>query len=162
MNIRMEEPGRHANTTRNIGQTESAMVDTFNLAGEVVHLFRAQCDRELGFLTSGMTNTDATVLMELEMHPGISQARLAKVVGTTQMTVVRILDRLERLGWVRRDSVSTDRRSWAVSLTAAGRETIPKIHAGRRRVLERIISYCGIIDPQVTRALSMIKESLLL
>jgi DNA-binding MarR family transcriptional regulator len=161
MNTRMEEPLRHAYTTRNVDQTESAIVDTFNLASEVVNLFRAQCDRELRFLVSGMTNTDAAVLMELEMYPGISQARLAKAVGTTQMTVVRLLDRLERLGWVRRASISTDRRAWAISLTAAGRLTIPKIRAGRRKVLKRIISVCGTIDPQVTRALSMIKESLL-
>jgi DNA-binding MarR family transcriptional regulator len=161
MNVIMEEPLRHANATRNVDRTESAMVDTFVLAGEVAHLFRAQCDRELRFLVSGMTNTDAAVLMELEMHPGISQARLAKAVGTTQMTIVRSLDRLERLSWVRRAPVSNDRRAWAISLTPAGRETIPKIRAGRRKVLERIISVCGTIDPQVTRALSMIKESLL-
>ena len=161
MNFRMEEPRRHANTIRNVDQTESAMVDTFNLAGEVAHLFRARCDRELRSVVSGMTSTDATILMELEMHPGLSQARLARTVGTTQMTVVRLLDRLERLGFVRRESVSTDRRAWAVGLTAAGREAIPKIHAGRRRVLEQIVSYCGTIDPQMIRALSKLKESLL-
>jgi hypothetical protein len=70
----MEEPGRHANMIEKVDQTESAMVDTLNLAGEVVHLFRAQCDREFQFLVPAMTNTDAAILVELEKYPGISQA----------------------------------------------------------------------------------------
>lgn len=148
------------NTAGSPARTHAAMFDAFNLAGEVVHLFRVECDRELRSTASGLTTVDATILLELDMHPAPSQAYLAKAVGTTQTTIVRLLDRLERRGWVQRNSVSTDRRRRSISLTPAGKETIPKIHAGRRRVLDRINSYCGNIEPQVIETLSRLKDSL--
>src|SRR5258706_3013262 len=158
----MEDSARPMKTTASPDQTEWAVIDTFNLAGEVVRLFRSQCDRELRSVGSGMTAAGAAIIMELEMHPGLSQVHLAKAIGTTQMTIVRLLDRLERLGWVRPGHGSAHRRTPAPSLTPAGKEVIPKVRAGRRKVLGRITSYCGTIDPQVTEVLEKLKEGLLL
>jgi DNA-binding MarR family transcriptional regulator len=58
-----------------------------------------------------LTLAQCKVLIHLQRNSGISQVRLAALTGTDPMTLVRILDRMERDGWVERRPDPRDRRA---------------------------------------------------
>lgn len=58
-----------------------------------------------------VTLAQCKVLAYLSRNEGTSQARLAEMTGVEPMSVVRILDRMERDGWIERRSHPTDRRA---------------------------------------------------
>jgi len=66
-----------------------------------------------------MTLAQCKVLAHLERNEGIAQVRLAELADTDPMTLVRILDRMERDGWVERRSDPADRRARQLFLTKA-------------------------------------------
>jgi DNA-binding MarR family transcriptional regulator len=67
---------------------------------------------------------------------------LADAAGVAPPTATRMLDCLERDGYVRRRHSETDRRSVLVSLTPSGSEAVEVVHehvqAWRRRVFEAL------------------------
>ena len=50
----------------------------------------------------GMTFTQCKVLVFLSRNEGTTQAKLAETSDTEPMTLVRVLDRMERDGWIER------------------------------------------------------------
>ncbi len=50
----------------------------------------------------GMSLTQCKVLVFLSRNEGATQARLAELSDTDPMTLVRVLDRMERDGWIER------------------------------------------------------------
>ncbi len=64
---------------------------------------------------------DAAVLEVLGVQESSSQRDLAERLGINRTIMVRLVDRLEAAGWVRRDRNPADRRSYVLSLTPAGR-----------------------------------------
>ena len=58
----------------------------------------------------GLTFRQVQVLGALAMHEGLTQVQLAEAILVERSTVVRILDRMERDGWIERTPSSTDRR----------------------------------------------------
>jgi DNA-binding MarR family transcriptional regulator len=86
----------------------------------------------------GLSETAAAALSALNQFldlPAVDQ--LAKVVGLTQSGGVRLVDRLERDGLVRRGA-GTDRRSASVSLTSAGRRLAQKVETTRLQLLSDV------------------------
>jgi DNA-binding MarR family transcriptional regulator len=86
----------------------------------------------------GLSETAAAALSALSQfldRPTVDQ--LAKVVGLTQSGGVRLIDRLERDGLVRRGA-GTDRRSASVSLTSAGRRLAQKVETSRLQLLAEV------------------------
>lgn len=77
-----------------------------------------------------------------------SQRELAAASGVTEQTMSRILDRLERLGYVSRAADSRDARRRAVHLTGAGRAAA--LAAARPEVGERI-AHDGLTPDQVAQ-----------
>jgi len=59
----------------------------------------------------GMSLTQCRVLVFLSRNEGATQARLADLCDTEPMTVVRVLDRMERDGWIERRADPSDRRA---------------------------------------------------
>jgi len=59
----------------------------------------------------GMSLTQCKVLVFLSRNEGATQARLADLCDTEPMTVVRVLDRMERDGWIERRADPSDRRA---------------------------------------------------
>lgn len=53
-----------------------------------------------------------------------SQRELAAAVGVTEQTMSRVLERMERIGYVTRVAHSRDRRRHVISLTDAGRAVL--------------------------------------
>jgi DNA-binding MarR family transcriptional regulator len=91
----------------------------------------------------GLSETAAAALSALDQfldRPAVD--RLAKVVGLTQSGGVRLVDRLERDGLVRR-SPGRDRRSATVSLTAPGRRLARKVESARLQALDDVMVPLG-------------------
>jgi len=66
---------------------------------------------ELRAAQLGMSLTQCKVLVFLSRNEGTTQARLAELSDTDPMTLVRVLDRMERDGWIERRADPTDRRA---------------------------------------------------
>ena len=69
----------------------------------------------------GLANGQELLLLQLWDRDGCSQTDLVDRLGIDPSTVTKMLQRLERGGWVRRTRSGGDRRVTVVSLTAAGR-----------------------------------------
>jgi MarR family transcriptional repressor of emrRAB len=88
----------------------------------------------------GLSETAAAALSALNQfldRPTVDQ--LAQVVGLTQSGGVRLVDRLERDGLVRRGA-GTDRRSASVSLTSAGQRLAQKVETSRLQLLDHVMA----------------------
>ncbi|MFL6077854.1 MAG: MarR family winged helix-turn-helix transcriptional regulator [Mycobacteriales bacterium] len=111
---------------------------TENLLGT---LSLAVADRMRDGLTGAAeaADTDATALSALDQFlDGATIDLLRQVLGLTSSGTVRLVDRLEAAGYVRRGRLGgdgADRRATTVTLTAAGREAAGKVTGARRAVL---------------------------
>lgn len=59
-------------------------------------------------------------LLLVEVNPGVSQSAVAEALRFDRSTLVQIVDRLEERGLLKRETSPRDRRSHALTLTAAG------------------------------------------
>lgn len=75
----------------------------------------------------GMTLTHAKVLVFLSRNEGTTQVRLAELADTDPMTLVRVLDRMERDGWLERRPDPNDRRVYRLFLKPAADPVLAEI-----------------------------------
>lgn len=81
-------------------------------------------------------------LMLIGRNPGISQTTLAAANGRDKSTLTPILEDLERRGFILREKMKTDRRSYQLTLTDAGKKMLDQLTACAKRHddnLDRII-----------------------
>ena len=81
----------------------------------------------------GVSIPQCDVLTTLSEEEGVSQQELAKRLYVTKGNISGLLDRLEEAGFVERRSIASDRRQYAIYLTAAGRLTAEKAIAVQHR-----------------------------
>jgi MarR family transcriptional regulator for hemolysin len=81
--------------------------------------------------TRGMTRAQWAVLARLERQPNITQNELAQLTDVEPITVGRLIDRLEKAGFVQRMSDPRDRRIWRLRLTLKSRPVLSEIAAFR-------------------------------
>jgi DNA-binding MarR family transcriptional regulator len=74
-----------------------------------------------------LTLAQCKVLVRLEKNEGVSQARLSELAEVEPMTMVRILDRMEREGWIERRRHPTDRRARCLYLRERARPLLDEI-----------------------------------
>jgi MarR family transcriptional regulator for hemolysin len=103
------------------------------LVNDVARLMRTVYDRRVRDL--GLTRSQWWVLNHLFRTPGATQSELAAILEVERPTLGRLLDRLERKGWVRRADDARDRRAWRVFLTPAAQPAMRKLrkHAAELR-----------------------------
>jgi DNA-binding MarR family transcriptional regulator len=92
---------------------------------DVSRLMRTVYDRRVRGM--GLTRSQWWVLNFLFRHPGATQTELAALLEIERPTLGRLLDRLERKGWVRRAHDARDRRAWRVHLTKAAEPAMRKL-----------------------------------
>jgi len=88
---------------------------------DTARLWRKRYDRMLRDRIPGMTQARAAVIVHLAEHEGLTQARLAERLNLKPTTLVRLLDKLERLDCIERSRVPGDRRAWWLHLTPRAR-----------------------------------------
>jgi len=75
----------------------------------------------------GLTLEQCRVLVYLEENQGITQAGLASLTETDPMTLVRILDHMEKFAWIERRLDPTDRRVRRLHLLPAATPVLKRI-----------------------------------
>lgn len=77
----------------------------------------------------GLSLEECRVLSYLERNQGTSQVDLADYMGSSPMTLMRVLDRMEQQGWVERRFDPDDRRVRRLHLTRATMPLVTRIWA---------------------------------
>src|SRR5689334_451524 len=92
---------------------------------------------------SGTTAIALSALYQFLDHPTVDLLR--RVLGLTSSGAVRLVDRLESAGWVRRVDAE-DGRATAVRLTPAGRRIAKRITDARTGMLKQALSTLSPAD----------------
>ena len=121
--------GRCAATT-----TPASTDAVISLLQDTARSCRELYDREFRARIPGMTQARAAVIANLARHEGLTQARLAETLNVKPITLVRLLDKIERLGWIERWPLPGDRRAWSLRLTPASCRLLGEIRAVDRAI----------------------------
>lgn len=79
-----------------------------------------------------------TALCIIGNQPGINQSALAEALRVNRASVVKVIDTLQSLGYVERQSIPEDRRSYALVITPAGRDKLRRLTALSRKYEDAI------------------------
>jgi MarR family transcriptional regulator, transcriptional regulator for hemolysin len=79
------------------------------LLHDIARLLRKRFDQRARAL--GLSRSQWQVLVHLERHEGINQSGLAEILEIENITLGRLIDRLEEAGWVERRPDRKDRRA---------------------------------------------------
>lgn len=102
------------------------------------------------FRPHGLTEAQFNVLNLLARRPaGLTQREISDALVVDRSNVTGLLDRMETLGWTRREPVPGDRRAWRVRLTAAGRRLWSRVAPSYERTLTRTVA--AALDPGQAR-----------
>jgi len=97
------------------------------LIGEIARRWRQRLDQRLRPM--GLSQAKWRALLHLSLAPGISQRELSEKLSIEGPTLVRLLDRLSRDGYIERRDDATDRRCKQVHLTKKSQRIIREINA---------------------------------
>ncbi|MEP6485337.1 MAG: MarR family transcriptional regulator [Rudaea sp.] len=86
------------------------------LINDVTRLLRKQFDRRA--VRFSLTRAQWRALKRLSYSEGMRQAELADQLEMEPIAIGRVLDRLEKAGFVERRADPSDRRAWRLYLTA--------------------------------------------
>ncbi len=97
--------------------------------------------------TLGAGGNAGAALLSIGTRPGESIDQLSRVLGLTHSATVRMVDRLEQRGWVRRDrggrGGGRDGRTAALTLTATGRSAFRRLLKARKTALNQVTGVLG-------------------
>ena len=90
----------------------------------IIELRRAAARAAVATFTGDISGRQVAILREIRESDSISQVNLARATASDPSLVVRLLDNLEKRGFVKRQRSKVDRREMAVSLTPRGLEVL--------------------------------------
>jgi MarR family transcriptional regulator for hemolysin len=108
----------------------------------------------------GLSQAKWRTLLHLSMaKKPLTQAEIADRLGIEEPTLVSLLHRLERAGWVARQTASHDRRCKTVHLGSRAQEAIDHINATAEELREELLSDISPADlRRCLEVLSRIQE----
>ena len=133
--------------------------DPLGLLNDVARLMRTRFDQRAR--RRGMTRAQWGILVMLSRQPGLSQNEMAAISEVEPITVGRLIDRLEKRGFVERRPDPTDRRIRRLHLLPAAQPVLDEIARHREELYDAILS--GIDSDQRERfveALLQMKNNL--
>jgi MarR family transcriptional regulator, transcriptional regulator for hemolysin len=95
------------------------------LLDNVTHLYTRRFETHARGLS--LTLTQCKALAALAHCEGVSQQRLAEITEIDPMRLVRILDRLEAVGWAQRRSDPQDRRAHVLAITENAKPVVERV-----------------------------------
>jgi DNA-binding MarR family transcriptional regulator len=88
----------------------------------------------------GINGRECAVLIVIDEAPALSQLELARRMGVDRTTMVTLLDELEAKALVARRPDPDDRRRNVVTLTEAGRNTLPEARQAHGQAEQRFLA----------------------
>jgi DNA-binding MarR family transcriptional regulator len=108
-----------------------ALKDTASTLGflfsDISRLLRRNMDRRLQSL--GLTQAQWRAIARLSRNEGMTQIDLAESLEIQPITVTRLVDRMEKAGWVERRAHPHDRRAVQLFLTPRSQPILAEMHA---------------------------------
>lgn len=104
----------------------------------------------------GITHRQVQILGALTLHGEASQNELAETLRIEPSSVVRLLDRMERAGWITRESDPIDRRRKIIKPTDKVGPLWRQIKAHGMRAKERGLQ--GLTEEQVATARNVLRQ----
>lgn len=108
---------------------------------QVAHAWRTELDRRLR--PSGFSHSRWLLLLHLSRHDGCTHRELAQHMGIEAATLVRLVDRMEKEGMVKRCGSETDRRVKHLHLSATGKKAVEHIRNHAALLRKEILSGTG-------------------
>lgn len=102
--------------------------------------------------------TQWLVLVHLAQHEHISATRLSANLGHDMGALTRVVDELERRGFVRRERSSRDRRAVEIAITPAGRRQAQEAKRLIVELLNRLVE--PFTDPEVDTLIGLLQRLL--
>jgi MarR family transcriptional regulator, transcriptional regulator for hemolysin len=97
------------------------------LMHEIARQMKICFDRRAQHL--GLTRSQWRVLSVLRRNPGIKQTKLAECIEVEPITLVRLLDRMQKAGWIERRPDPKDRRANGIYLTPKVKAIVQEMRA---------------------------------
>jgi DNA-binding MarR family transcriptional regulator len=121
-------------------------------------LLRGLLARERNALSRGrLTVPQLSVLDHVAGAGPCTMGAIAAMFNMKRPTVTGVVDRLVRLGFLRRSHGETDRRAVVAVATESGRRVVATFHGERRRTIARMFDGVGPTDRM--RFLATMKEA---
>jgi DNA-binding MarR family transcriptional regulator len=119
-------------------------VDNLELKGGLGYLIALARKRSIELLDAefaplGLTSIQAFVLVGVAHEVTRTAAGFCKVLEHDPGAMTRVVDRLEKAGYLRRVRAAEDRRSVRLELTPAGRRILPKLKGGAAKAFNHML-----------------------
>jgi DNA-binding MarR family transcriptional regulator len=108
------------------------------LLSDVARMMRAAFDRKVRRI--GLTRAQWQVLSLLYHRPDVSQTELAELLEVERATAGRIIDRMERKGWVTRIADPADRRINRLRLTPEAHDIEEEMGRAATALLDEVMA----------------------
>ena len=142
----LSQPGRKRK------KAASARADPIDKS--VIHLLHRASQRASEIFAQETRDFDLTarqyaVITTVAHHEGLSQTDLVRLTGIDRSTLADVVQRLLKRGVIQRQRTMQDGRTYAVSLSAEGRELLEAIKPNARRADRLVLSCLGDEDGKV-------------
>lgn len=97
------------------------------LLTDSARLLRKLIDRRLQPL--GLSRAQWSILAILSNHDGLSQSQISDELEIEKSTAGRLIDQVEKSGWIERRSIPGDRRLWGIHLTDRARRLTDEVES---------------------------------
>jgi MarR family transcriptional regulator for hemolysin len=125
----------------------------------VARLIRTVFDRRVREI--GLTRAQWLLLTRLYRRPGASQSELAEMLEIDRASAGRMIDRMEKGGWLDRRADNVDRRIWRLYLTAEARRMHAKMWKRAEATVDDALASLSLAERvQFTRMAAQVKERL--
>lgn len=129
------------------------------LLTDSARLLRKLIDRRLQPL--GLSRAQWSVLAILSNHEGVSQSQISHELEIEKSTAGRLIDQVEKSGWIERRPIPGDRRLWSIHLTKQARQLLVEVESVILRARGEMLR--GLSDEQqqaLTDLLQTVKSNL--
>jgi len=129
------------------------------LVSDTARLLRRNMDRRLQAL--GLTQAQWRAIARLSRAEGMTQVELAERLEIQPITLTRLIDRLEKAGWVERRTHPLDRRAVQLYLAPRSQPILEEMHARAAETLsEATRGVAASAQKQLLETLERIKHNL--
>lgn len=123
------------------------------LLTDSARLLRKLIDRRLQPL--GLSRAQWSVLAILANHEGVSQSQISQELEIEKSTAGRLIDQVEKSGWIERRPIPGDRRLWSIHLTDQARQLLVEIERVVLHAREEMLR--GLSEEQQTTLTDLLR-----
>ena len=131
-------------------------------AGYLINMTALLLKRELTSALNknkiNVTPEQWAILNRLSENSGLSQKEVAKRTFKDNANITRILDKLEKKGFAKREMDSNDRRVWKIQITKEGKHIRDQIEPLAKEILKKVTKG---IDPKDVNAFNTTAKKML-